>query len=269
MAMSNWRCIQTVRLCVLLLTGTARAQSSDAGDQAAPPAADQSTPPAPNQAVPGGQSANLVTCSSQLGQRIQCAVDTSVGVALVRSRGAAPCLYGDTWGFDAAGIWVSDGCGGVFLVGGVAQVQVTEVTQSAPTYVPNGGFLLFNGEKGQLYFRLFTYARYLNQRNLDATYVDAFGNTKTVQRRQDMQLQKFFAPFSGWFLDPRFRYYLYVWSSNASQGDPAQVVGAGNISWTWNRFVTAGFGITSLPSTRSTEGQFPVLARRGYPPERR
>ena len=75
-------------------------------------------------------------------------------------------------------------------------------------------------------------------------YVDAFGNTKTVQRRQDMQLQKFFAPFSGWFLDPRFRYYLYVWSSNPSQGDPAQVVGAGNISWTWNRFVTAGFGIT-------------------------
>ena len=45
-----------------------------------------------------------------------------------------------------------------------------------------------------------------------------------------MQLQKFFLPFSGWFLTPKFRYYLYVWSSNASQGDPAQVVGAGNIS---------------------------------------
>jgi hypothetical protein len=48
-----------------------------------------------------------------------------------------------------------------------------------------------------------------------------------------------------------------VWSSNASQGDPAQVVGAGNVSWTWNRFATAGFGISSLPSVRSTEGQFP------------
>src|SRR5215207_9051726 len=96
LTMSHWRCIQTVSLCVLLLAGTARAQSSDGGEQAAPPAADQSSPRAPNQAVPaGGQSANLVTCSSQLGQRIQCAVDTSVGVALVRSRGAAPCLYGD------------------------------------------------------------------------------------------------------------------------------------------------------------------------------
>jgi hypothetical protein len=35
------------------------------------------------------------------------------------------------------------------------------------------------------------------------------------------------------------------------------VVGAGNLSWTFNRFVTFGAGITSLPSTRSTEGQFP------------
>ena len=54
-----------------------------------------------------------------------------------------------------------------------------------------------------------------------------------------MQLQKFFAPFSGWFLTPKFRYYLYVWSSNASQGDPAQVVGAGNLSYTFNRFVSS------------------------------
>ena len=115
----------------------------------------------------------------------------------------------------------------------------------------------FDGDKGQIYFRLFSYARYLNQRNLDESYVDAFGNTKTVQRRQDIQLQKFFAPFSGWFLTPKMRYYLYVWSSNASQGDPAQVVGAGNLTWTFNRFVSVGAGITSLPSVRSTEGQFP------------
>ncbi len=43
---------------------------------------------------------------------------------------------------------------------------------------------------------------------------------RPFERRQDIQLQKFFAPFSGWFLTPKMRYYLYVWSSNASQGDP-------------------------------------------------
>ena len=92
---------------------------------------------------------------------------------------------------------------------------------------------------------------------MTSTYVDAFGNTKEIQRRQDIQLQKFFAPFSGWFLTPKMRYYLYVWSSNPSQGDPAQVVGAGNLTWVFNRFVSVGVGITSLPTVRSTEGQFP------------
>src|SRR5262249_39815503 len=132
-----------------------------------------------------------------------------------------------------------------------------EKKKKAPRYIPNAGFLIFDGDEGQMYVRLFSYVRYLNQKGIDPTYTDAFGNVKTVQVRQDVQLQKFFLPFSGWFLTPKFRYYLYVWSSNPSQGDPAQVVGAGNISYVFNKYVTFGGGITSLPSVRSTEGQFP------------
>ena len=177
---AGWSFVCVLMICVFSTSAHAQAQ----------PAAGQ-----PVQAS-GGQAANVMTCSSQLGERIQCTADTSGGVALVRSRGAAPCLFGDTWGFDANGIWVSDGCSGVFLLGRVVQVptQVTEVKQGAPSYVPNAGFLLFDGEKGQIYFRLFSYARYLNQRNLVPNYVDAFGNSKTVQQRQDIQLQKFFSP---------------------------------------------------------------------------
>jgi hypothetical protein len=154
---------------------------------------------------------------------------------------------------------VSDGCGAQFFVGvelpeGAA---VVPTKQKSPEYVPNVGFLLYEGENGQIYMRLFSYVRYLNQMDLDPTYTDFFGNSHNVQLRQDVQLNKFFLPFTGWFLTPRFRYYLYVWSSNPSQGDPAQVVGAGNLSWSFNRFVTLGGGITSLPAVRSTEGQFP------------
>ena len=197
---------------------------------------------------------NRVTCSSEPGGRTHCPADTSQGVVLVRSTGQSACLLGKTWGYDDKGIWVADGCTGEFVAG---KLEGAATKEGAPKYVPNAGFLLFDGEKGQIYFRLFSYARYLNQRNLDPTYTDSFGTTKTVQLRQDMQLLKFFAPFSGWFMTPKFRYYLYVWSSNASQGDPAQVVGAGNLSYAFNRYVTAGFGITSLPAVRSTEGQFP------------
>jgi hypothetical protein len=195
-----------------------------------------------------------VTCESKEGERIVCAADTSAGVVLLRSTGSAPCLLGKTWGYDDKSIWVSDGCAGEFAAG---QLSSRPISVSAPGYVPNVGFKLYDGEKGQVYFRLFSYARYLNQRNTDATYTDAFGNTKNVQQRQDIQLNKFFSPFAGWFLTPKFRYYLYVWSQNPAQGQPAQVVGGGNISYSFNRFVSVGAGITSLPSTRSTEGQFP------------
>jgi hypothetical protein len=200
-----------------------------------------------------------VACSSKPGERQHCAADTSSGVVLARSSGEAPCLLGKSWGYDDQGIWVSDGCSGVFVVGRELpkEVKAAEPEKKPPTYIPNAGFLLFSAEKGEMYVRLFSYVRYLNQKGLDPSYTDFFGNTFAVKQREDVQLTKFFLPFSGWFLTPKFRYYLYVWSSNTSQGDPAQVVGAGNLSYTFNRYVTLGGGITSLPSVRSTEGQFP------------
>jgi hypothetical protein len=203
--------------------------------------------------------ATSVSCASAAGERQHCPADTSQGVVLARSAGDAPCLLGKTWGYDDRGVWVSDGCSAEFLVGAAPQAAGAEPEpkQKSPSYIPNLGFRLVDHEKGEMYVRLFSYVRYLNQKGLDPTYTDSFGNTLSVKQREDVQLNKFFLPFSGWFLTPKLRYYLYVWSSNPSQGDPAQVVGAGNLSYTFNRFLTLGGGITSLPSVRSTEGQFP------------
>jgi hypothetical protein len=201
--------------------------------------------------------ATTVTCSSKGTEREFCPADTSKGVILAKSVGSAPCLLGKTWGYDDKGVWVSEGCSAVFVVGPQTAVQ-PEPTRTKPLqYIPNAGFLLVEGDKGEMYVRLFSYVRYLNQKGLDASYKDYFGNIHTVPQRQDVQLNKFFLPFSGWFLTPKFRYYLYVWSANTAQGDPAQVVGGGNLSYTFNRHISLGGGITSLPSVRSTEGQFP------------
>jgi hypothetical protein len=233
-----------------MTAGHSRAQSSPAQS----PDTQPTSPQASTRNQPTAAAQAPVVCESREGQRQYCPATTSAGVALVRSTGTAPCLLGKTWGYDDGGIWTSDGCGGEFIAGQVAQ----EPTKRRPLeYIPNAGFLLFDGEKGQIYFRLFSYVRYLNQRNIDAAYTDFAGVQRSVQQRQDIQLAKFFSPFSGWFVTPKFRYYLYVWSSNASQGDPAQVVGGGNLSYTFNRFVSVGGGITSLPTVRSTEGQFP------------
>src|SRR5215217_5154407 len=124
-------------------------------------------------------------------------------------------------------------------------------------YTPNLGFKLANTEYGDLNVSIYTYVRYLNQLGLDPTYTDALGNTKNIQRRQDMQLLKLQIKFLGWILNPKMRYFLYAWTSNANQGQGAQVVLAGNLQYTFNKYLTLGGGIRSLPGTRSVEGNFP------------
>ena len=124
-------------------------------------------------------------------------------------------------------------------------------------YTPNFGYKVVNTEHGDLNISLYSYARYLNQLGLDPHYTDAFGNVKNVQQRQDFQLQKVQIKFLGWIMDPRFRYFLYAWTSNASQGLAAQVVLAGNLNYSFNKHISIGAGIRSLPGTRSVEGNFP------------
>ena len=227
--------------------------------------------------APDAVRPRTVVCESPDGARRHCPADTSQGVAIYRSISQTACLLGRNWGYDGQGVWVTEGCGAEFFVGVEPAVPsetpepppVTPVPVPAPEagdepspepgpgYIGNLGFKLHESNLGQIYMRLFSYARYLNQKDLDPTYTNYFGDVQTVKQREDVQLTKFFLPFAGWFLTPQLRYYLYVWSSNTSQGDPAQVVGGGNLTWIFNKYVSLGAGITSLPSTRSTEGQFP------------
>ena len=121
--------------------------------------------------------ATTVTCTSKPGERTQCPADTSAGVVLLRSTGEAPCLLGRTWGYDQTSVWVSDGCS--------ARVRHRRAPSNRRRRSPSPSSTFrtsascsSTASKGQIYFRLFSYARYLNQRNLDESYVDAFGNTQ-------------------------------------------------------------------------------------------
>jgi hypothetical protein len=135
--------------------------------------------------------------------------------------------------------------------------QPTEQKKKWGTYTPNLGFKVADTENGDLNISIYTYARYLNQLGLDSTYTNAFGKTSTIQRRQDFQLQKLQIKFLGWVMDPKLRYFLYAWTSNANQGQGAQVVLAGNLNYSFSKLFTLGAGVYSLPGTRSVEGNFP------------
>ena len=139
----------------------------------------------------------------------------------------------------------------------VPQEEKPEENQKWGRYTPNLGFKVVDTQHGDLSVSLYTYTRYLNQRLLDATYTNAFGVTSNIQQRQDFQIQKLQFKFLGWIISKKFRYFLYAWTSNPTQGQGAQVVLAGNLGYTFNKHFTFSAGITSLPGTRSVEGNFP------------
>jgi hypothetical protein len=78
-----------------------------------------------------------VNCTSTPGERQHCSANTSAGVLMKASTGSAACLLGKTWGYDDAGVWVLDGCGGEFLVVGPAPAkQLADSTVDEPTTQP-------------------------------------------------------------------------------------------------------------------------------------
>ena len=170
----------------------------------------------------------------------------------MRSTGTVACELGTSWGFDEKSIWVRDGCSAEFSLG-----TKPSVGQGFGRYVPGRGFKVADTSKGELNIDLYAVVRYLNQRALDDTYTDSFGNTRSVKQRQDIQVNKAIVFFQGWLMSPQFVYSAYVWTTNTSQGLPAQVVLAGFFVYTFNPRVALGVGISGLPGVRSTEGQWP------------
>jgi len=128
-------------------------------------------------------------------------------------------------------------------------------------YETGKGLVLTRSELGEMDFSAVSYARYLNQKALEDTYTDSFGRERTLDLRQDIQLQKVTLNFKGWLFDPNFRYLFYTWTSNTSQGQGAQVVVAGNLSYSFDDSFSLAAGIGALPSTRSTNYTFPNWLR--------
>jgi predicted porin len=64
-----------------------------------------------------GTAENVLTCVSVDGSRRHCEAYTDAGVALRQSIGSSVCLLGRNWGYDASGVWVTEGCGAEFVLG--------------------------------------------------------------------------------------------------------------------------------------------------------
>ena len=64
---------------------------------------------------------SVVTCVSTGDQRQHCPANTNAGIVVLRQSSETSCLLGRNWGYDAQGVWVSEGCGGEFATGSTSR----------------------------------------------------------------------------------------------------------------------------------------------------
>jgi hypothetical protein len=125
-------------------------------------------------------------------------------------------------------------------------------------FQPGGvGFKLADTPHGDVNFSAWAYIRYLNQQGLDPTYTDSFGRTSNLDLRNDVQVNKVNLYFKGWVFDPNFHYNLWIWTTNTAQGEPAQVVLAGDLGYRFSDKLDLRLGVLPLPGTRTLRGQHP------------
>lgn len=253
---------------------------------AAAVAQDQS--PAGSVTTAAGAPIPTVTCSSQPGERQHCAADTSAGVLLARTTGTAACLLGKSWGYDDAGIWVMDGCGGEFVVSQAAPQVVpapAAVPAAAPPeaepaatpvppapaaaapvktqparrietwgeFDPGDGFLVGRSDAGELSISAYALLRYMNQLPEGETFTDHLGNEHPVDTRQDFFPHRVMIFFKGWVGNPKLIYNLFVWTVNATDQDALFA----SMGYQFSRKFSLYGGINGLPGTRSLQGSHP------------
>jgi hypothetical protein len=238
--------------------------------------------------VAGGNTAATVRCTSAIGERQHCAADTSAGVMLARTIGSGACLLGKTWGYDDAGIWVTDGCGGEFVVrqaapqGAVAPAPVPPVTEQPPSpappvgaespaaappqeeptplrvetwgeFDPGDGFLVGRTSAGELSISAYALVRYMDQLPADQTFTDHLGNERDVDTRQDVFPHRVMVFFKGWLGNPKLIYNVFIWTVNTTDQDAL----FGSLGYQFNRKFSLYAGLNGLPGTRSLQGSHP------------
>ena len=60
----------------------------------------------------------VIRCESTNSRTVYCNVDTRYGVRLLTQHSRSACIEGRTWGWNARGVWVTNGCRAQFQVGG-------------------------------------------------------------------------------------------------------------------------------------------------------
>src|SRR5689334_1747615 len=88
---------------------------------------------------------------------------------------------------------------------------------TAGEFTPGAGFDIIKTQHGSLNISVYGLFRYMNQYPVGDKFTDHLGQVRPVQRRNDLNWQRTFAWLTGFFIDPRFRYNITLWSLPTTQ----------------------------------------------------
>ena len=138
--------------------------------------------------------------------------------------------------------------------------QPQTVNQNKDDHYQDGIIIWQNPEDAKVPFLLKftnnTQVRYLNTLSANETFTDHLGVVRTVNRRNDITVNRSMFVFAGYVFDKRAQYSLTVWTSAGA----ASIVVAGNIGWRFNKRLTLTGGYTGVPGSRSLVNTFPFFA---------
>jgi hypothetical protein len=259
--------LAAITLWAIVLVADASFAQSAAPQSVSAPGAPMQTAALPSPGAvqgSGNTQAASLTCTSEPGGRKQCAADTSAGVALMKSTGPSACLLGKTWGYDNAGVWVADGCGGEFQLGQKAGLgeapppspppgKPTEPIESWGEFTPGTGFLIGRNDAGELSISGYALARYINQTPASQTFTDHLGNERSVDGRNDLYSARVMVFLKGWVGNPKLIYAITFWTVNTT--DQRAIFGV--LGYQFHRKFSVYAGYNGNPGSRSLQGSHP------------
>jgi hypothetical protein len=208
-----------------------------------------------------------VTCTSTAGERVQCPADTASGVVLVRSVGTGDCLLGRTWGYDQTSIWVSDRCGGEFMLGRPPAAATATQAPSYPIVTPSepewptwgvldatgSGVVVHRSDVAEIALGAYALVRYVNQLPAEQQFTDHLGNVHDIDTRNDIQFHRAMIHVRGWLFSPKARYQITVWTVMSTD----QTTLYGFVGYQFHKRFNVYAGINTLGGTRSVMGSHP------------
>jgi hypothetical protein len=149
----------------------------------------------------------------------------------------------------------------VTLPGSTAAAETDTEPQYYGVFAPGKGFSLARTKYGDINASTYFLVRYLNHDPNADTWTDHFGNERefSPSPRNDFQVNRMMLMFFGWIYDPRFRYFTYVWTSNAQAGRETQVLIGGNVSYKFSKAFTLFAGIGPMQGTRTNQNVWPYF----------